>query len=193
VPSVQHKEILFALNRGIRVYGCSSMGAIRAAELADCGMVGIGGIFRSYRDGTCTDDDEVAVAHADHEHSYRALSTPMVTIRRILSAAACKKIVTEETAATLVVIAKQLFYADRHWGTLIERGRAAGLENADLSALRTFVRGNSPDPKRDDAIEALRSIDRAGSSAPPRMPSFEATYNWAMLIADEVAQQERSR
>jgi hypothetical protein len=30
--SVWHKEILFALQRGIRVFGASSMGALRAAE-----------------------------------------------------------------------------------------------------------------------------------------------------------------
>ncbi|OXM75052.1 hypothetical protein CF166_00135 [Amycolatopsis sp. KNN50.9b] len=46
VPSVQHKEILYALHQGLAVFGCSSMGALRAAELADFGMVGIGRVFR---------------------------------------------------------------------------------------------------------------------------------------------------
>src|SRR4051812_15444582 len=45
VPSVWHKEILFALSEGVRVYGASSMGALRAAELHGFGMIGVGDIF----------------------------------------------------------------------------------------------------------------------------------------------------
>ena len=33
VPSVWHKEILWAMSQGIRVFGSASMGALRAAEL----------------------------------------------------------------------------------------------------------------------------------------------------------------
>jgi hypothetical protein len=63
VPSVQHKDFLYAFDQGLQVYVCSSMGALRAAELVDFGMVGIGAVFRQYRDGVLT--DEVAVAHGD--------------------------------------------------------------------------------------------------------------------------------
>lgn len=45
VPSVWHKEILLALSRGVYVCGAGSMGALRAAELAPYGMVGIGTVF----------------------------------------------------------------------------------------------------------------------------------------------------
>ncbi|HVQ13831.1 MAG TPA: TfuA-like protein, partial [Vicinamibacterales bacterium] len=50
-PSVWHKEILLAIDDGIAVVGASSMGALRAAELAPFGMIGIGRIFDAYRDG----------------------------------------------------------------------------------------------------------------------------------------------
>ena len=33
VPSVWHKEVLYALSLGVHVFGASSMGALRAAEL----------------------------------------------------------------------------------------------------------------------------------------------------------------
>src|SRR5207253_3671063 len=61
--SVWHKEILYALTRGIHVVGASSMGALRAAETAAFGMIGIGEVYRMYVDGVITDDDEVALAH----------------------------------------------------------------------------------------------------------------------------------
>src|SRR5262245_17446347 len=69
-PAVWHKEILFALSRGVRVLGSSSMGALRAAELHRFGMVGVGRIFDAYRDGVLCDDDEVALGHATAEHGW---------------------------------------------------------------------------------------------------------------------------
>src|SRR4051794_12155361 len=70
VPAVWHKEILWAMSRGIHVFGSASMGALRAAELAPFGMVGIGEIFEAYQSGTLEDDDEVAVAHGYAETGY---------------------------------------------------------------------------------------------------------------------------
>src|SRR5690348_14464795 len=46
--SVWHKEILWALEAGVRVFGASSMGALRAAELEVFGMEGYGDIFAAY-------------------------------------------------------------------------------------------------------------------------------------------------
>src|SRR5689334_13338594 len=61
---VRHRDILELLSRGVIVAGSSSMGALRAAELWRFGMRGFGQIFRLYRDGEVTGDDEVAVVHA---------------------------------------------------------------------------------------------------------------------------------
>jgi len=51
IPTVRHKEILWAMSRGIHVFGSASIGALRAAELAAFGMEGVGTIFEFYRDG----------------------------------------------------------------------------------------------------------------------------------------------
>ena len=40
VPSVWHKEILWAMSQGTHVFGSASMGALRAAELDRFGMTG---------------------------------------------------------------------------------------------------------------------------------------------------------
>ena len=69
-PAVWHKEILFAMSRGVHVFGASSMGALRAAELSVFGMHGVGTIFEAYRDGTLEDDDEVALLHGPAEAGY---------------------------------------------------------------------------------------------------------------------------
>src|ERR1700722_7996310 len=75
--SVWHKEILFALSRGVAVYGASSMGALRAAETAAFGTRGIGRIFEMYASGELTDDDEVALSHGLDDAGYRKTSEPM--------------------------------------------------------------------------------------------------------------------
>src|SRR5690349_12805349 len=60
VPTVWHKEILWAMAQGIHVFGAGSIGALRAAELDAFGMRGIGQIYEMYRDGVLEDDEEVA-------------------------------------------------------------------------------------------------------------------------------------
>src|SRR3954462_9715848 len=74
VPAVTHKEILSALDAGVRVIGAASLGAQRAAELAPFGMQGVGEVYARYRAGEIDGDDEVALLHAPAEHGYRPLS-----------------------------------------------------------------------------------------------------------------------
>ena len=50
VSSVAHKEVLAAMAGGVHVLGAASMGALRAAELCDFGMEGVGAIFDKQRD-----------------------------------------------------------------------------------------------------------------------------------------------
>jgi hypothetical protein len=61
-----HKELVYCLldpRIGGRVYGCSSMGALRAADLADFGIIGYGRIFNWYYENVLTDDSEVSVSY----------------------------------------------------------------------------------------------------------------------------------
>ena len=84
VPSVAHKEVLWAMSRGIHVFGAASLGALRAAELLPFGMEGVGEIHAAYARGDLTDDDEVAVAHGLAAEGYRPVSEAMVNIRETL-------------------------------------------------------------------------------------------------------------
>lgn len=67
--SVWHKEILWALSQGIPVYGASSMGALRAAEMWQLGMIPIGQIAQDYIENQVQDDDEVALTYDTSYHS----------------------------------------------------------------------------------------------------------------------------
>src|SRR5262249_14206566 len=137
VPAVWHKEILYAMAQGVPVYGASSMGALRAAELHAFGMIGVGQIFAAYRAGVLEDDDEVAVAHASAEHDFFAHSDPMVNIREGLRQASARGLLSTASAATLLDYAKGRFYPDRRWSDLWKAGRDLGVPEAELEALRT--------------------------------------------------------
>src|SRR5215471_17937656 len=99
VPSVWHKEILWALEQGITVLGASSMGALRAAELHEFGMVGFGDVYADFAEGRLHDDDEVAVVHASEEHGFRPLSDAMVNIRATMRAAVDAGVIDSNVAA----------------------------------------------------------------------------------------------
>lgn len=111
--AVWHKEILYAIQQGVTVYGASSMGALRAAELHIYGMQGIGDIFAAYRDGQWEDDDEVAVAHTDAEQGYRLLSDAMINIRATVQRAVEDGVLTALLTDRLLTDAKAQFYRSR--------------------------------------------------------------------------------
>jgi hypothetical protein len=181
MPSVWHKEILHALSRGIRVFGASSMGALRAAELAPFGMTGIGAIFEAYVDGRLEDDDEVAVTHGPAEIGYPALSEAMVNIRRTLSDAFSRKVIDDETRCLLEELAKELPYKDRSYAAILRQGSEAGLEAGQLDALKRWLPTGRADQKREDALAMLKAVRQALTVPMPlQLPNFpfEHTTMW---------------
>jgi hypothetical protein len=158
VPSVWHKEILWALSRGILVFGSASMGALRAAELAPFGMIGVGRIFEAYRDGAIDADDEVALEHGPAEFGFRPLSEPLVNIRQTLQRAAEAHVIQMQTRENLVEIARSLFYPKRAYAALLAIGAERGLPASEVNALRDWLTLNKVNQKRDDAIQMLRKM-----------------------------------
>ncbi|MCC3768800.1 TfuA-like protein [Streptomyces sp. UNOC14_S4] len=112
--AVRHKEILGSLAAGARVVGCSSMGALRAAELHPFGMAGSGVVFAMYRDGVLDADDEVALAHGEAPE-YRPFSEPLVNIRHAVAAAGRAGAIDAGEAAACVDLARALPYQSRSW------------------------------------------------------------------------------
>ena len=82
--SPMHREIIFAINSGVKVIGCSSMGAIRAVELEDYGMIGHGEIFEFYKKNPETSDDEVGLIH-ENSYPYAPITIPLVNLRVLLT------------------------------------------------------------------------------------------------------------
>ena len=152
-PAVWHKEILFALSEGIHVYGAASMGALRAAELDRFGMRGVGDVYRAYGEGVLEDDDEVAVAHTDAEHGFRALSDSMVDVRATLEKAVADGVVDGQTAAAILARVKATFYAERVLLAALDR------EDVEHERLRAWLPEGWVRRKREDAVALLKTVE----------------------------------
>lgn len=184
VPAVWHKEILWALQRGVRVYGAASMGALRAAELDRFGMQGVGVIYAAYRDGhfppyadDFEDDDEVAVIHGPPELGFPAASEALVNIRATLAGAARAGVIGEPTRDALVGCAKARFYAERSFAILLKDAADGDVSGDELAALENWLPANRIDQKRRDALLLLRQLTTGGEQPAPDF-RFEHTTLW---------------
>jgi hypothetical protein len=187
VPAVWHKEILWAMSEGIAIFGSASMGALRAAELAHFGMIGVGEIFEQYQSGELEDDDEVAVTHADAAHGFRPLSEPLVNVRATLRAAVASSVIASSTGASLLSLAKALGYQHCSYPLLLARARGELSRPAELERLEHWLPSGRIDQKRNDAILMLRRMaesQRAGSPARGVEYQFARTDAWETLRSE---------
>lgn len=195
VPTVWHKELLHALSCGVWVYGSSSMGALRAAELAPYGMIGVGTVFEAFRSGELEDDDEVAVSHASEEHGFRAVTEAMVNVRATLRNALQKARISADVCDAVERAAKSLFYGDRSWPQILSAASSSGVTRADIAAVREVVARERVDQKRADAILMLERIARdLATDRGPFKPTFAfpATRYWREMEAALVAESTES-
>lgn len=184
VPSVWHKEILWAMAQGIHVFGAASMGALRAAELCAFGMVGVGRIFEAYRDGEIEDDDEVAVVHGPPELGYIQTSEAMVNIRATLHKATAEDVLSAPDAEALTGFAKSLYYKQRSYDRLLAEAERLRLPADAVARLKAWLPANRVNQKRLDAIEMLKEIGRlnAGDRARKEVSyRFERTTFWVAV------------
>jgi len=185
VPAVWHKEILWAMSEGVHVFGASSMGALRAAELADFGMQGLGAIYEAYRNGSLEDDDEVTIAHGAPEDGFKPISEAMVNLRATVVAAVKSGVVTKQTGDLLLTLAKSRFYAERSLAAAMQDAASAGVAAAELSALRAWLPNGRVDQKAADARLLLRHIREWRQSKPKPLRvnyRLEPTDAWLEAI-----------
>ena len=150
--AVGHKEILEAINRGVKVFGSSSMGALRASELDTLGMTGIGYCYNQYASGAIDSDDDVAVM-LDSD-TLEALSVPLISMNYVFNNALSKNILTIDEKDELSKIAKSTYYPKRNYAQTLSQ---SSLDDDKKTELINFIR-ESEDIKKEDAKELLNYI-----------------------------------
>jgi hypothetical protein len=184
-PAVRHKEILFAIDRGIPVLGAASLGALRAAELHGFGMAGYGLIYRWYRRTPFADDDEVAVGMAPAELGSQPLSEALVNMRLTLRRAERSGILSRDVRIRLEEHARTTHFLERSYEELLRRAALAG-SVADikiLELLTSWLPAHAVDQKRADAVGLLGWLSRQRGLSPTVVSQFVWTESFAHDLA----------
>ena len=169
--SVSPNEILRLLDRGTRVIGAASMGALRAIELGPYGMHGLGWVFEAYRSGRVIADDEVAVTYAP-EDGFACLTVPLVNVRRWLDVLEANGDVDRVTARRLLRRARSLFYADRTEDVLLKQWTAV-IGEVRLRRLLRASGGAITDVKAADAELVLAMAAASAAEQAKGEPRWE--------------------
>jgi hypothetical protein len=184
VPSVWHKEILYAISEGVDVSGAASIGALRAAELFRFGMKGFGIIFRLYRRGILTDDDEVCVLHSVRELDFAPLSHAMINVRFTLRRMHEAGYLTPADADAVCIHMKRLHFADRTDEQLSKI--AATLPNVGNTFLSNFHEYYD-DVKRRDAVGLCQQVMLMPHNPVISDWNFPETIHWKNQFENQVS------
>jgi len=178
VPSVWHKEILFALQQGVRVLGGASLGALRAAECASFGMEPVGDIARAYARGERVEDADVCLAHCPAEMDFMPLSEPLVDVEATLANLVGRDRISTAEAAAWLEAARDIYFADRTVEAMLDRAGLPATLAADYARFRVGAKAR-------DALEVVARLRElpVGRGAPPAGWSFEASGPWRAYLA----------
>ena len=155
VAAPWHKEIMYALSLGVVVFGGGSLGALRAAECAAYGMIGVGEVFERYRIGELVDDSDVAQLHAPEELGSFPLTEALVNVEATIRAALAQRDISDYEARGLSKCARNLFFKDLTFEALASNFCVDPTLAQPL--LERLVR-NRRDVKKSDALELLERI-----------------------------------
>lgn len=171
--AVWHKEILYALSSGVTVLGASSMGALRAAECAQYGMIPVGQIAAAYVSGELDDDAAVALTHAPPEFGSEPMTEPLVDAVATIANLEGSGRVSAREADALRSSAANCFFGDRTVDAISE---GAGFEPERAAAVvELYARHRVALKQRD----ALLLIDRLRAAPDDRQPT---AYTWSFVV-----------
>ncbi|MYZ39966.1 TfuA-like core domain-containing protein [Streptomyces sp. SID4917] len=188
-PALRHKEIMWTLGRGVRVIGAASIGALRAAELTGCGMVGVGDIYDAYAAGRIEGDDEVAVGQSA-DTDLRSVTWPLVNLRHVLNLAAAADVISPDEAADVLGGLRAVYYPHRSLTAVSAISRKLGVEEfAGWLTSRLANDRHFGDLKRADALGALETALSLAATPAARPPGLEWRTRhfrqWANMFATQ--------
>jgi ribosomal protein S12 methylthiotransferase accessory factor len=163
--SVSPSELMDALRRGIRVYGASSMGALRAVELEAYGMVGCGEIFEHIRDQDAFRDDYLGQVFSEEDPGLQARSVTYVEFYLNLVELRARRQIGQATFDRLCSFYRDLHYSERDLATLASRIRGCCRNAKPLLRAAEIALAQMDRPKRRDALAALRLVRRDAEAA----------------------------
>lgn len=154
--SVSPTEIRDALRCGLSVYGSSSMGAMRAAELHQFGMIGHGKIFEHIIGDPYFRDDKLGQVFYDElVHA----SIPYMDLYLSVEALVEKKLIKAAEAAQIIKIYERLHFSERNFQALAAKAKASPKNVDKLLESIKITKINFVSHKKLDGINMLKLIN----------------------------------
>jgi hypothetical protein len=171
-PVLSVGEIRRALQRGMKIRGAASLGALRAHQTHLDGMEGSGWVYQAYVSGRIQGTDEIRVIYDPFSH--RPLTVPLVNVRFCLLRLVRRGTVAECDAEKAMSDLKWIPPEDRsRRAVVLELARVFGRER--LKAAFKEAAGMDSNIKRRDALEMLQTIEAspiAGTGTTPNQSGF---------------------
>lgn len=148
--------------KNIKIFGASSLGALRAVELSKFGMIGIGKIFNLFQKQIINSDDEVAVTFTDYRNFK---SEALIDIRFNLFLAKKKSIINHETQQSILKVAKNTYFPYRTYHDILEKCKRKfpNLIN-EINNFEEYINNNKRSLKEEDAILLLNHVKMLSNS-----------------------------
>lgn len=158
--AVTPSEILRALRVGVRIYGASSMGALRAAELDRYGMTGCGQIYQQICAQPYFCDDHLGLIFSgEPESANRAqASMTMIDFLATLQKLSESGRLNSQLASRLQQYYARLHFSERNLDRLAEVMRATEADSAELMQAWQAVHDNAVNQKQLDGLALLAQI-----------------------------------
>ena len=152
--AVSPSEISDAIRCGLKVYGSSSMGAMRAVELNKYGMIGCGRIFEYIHAQAYFKDDQLGQLFFGENSPIQTL--PFLDLKLGIDDLCQLKKLTKQEAALIIREYERLHFSERSFGAL--RGRLRKNKKDDLVKKLATIEKKIGSSKEKDGILMLKQI-----------------------------------
>lgn len=187
VAAPWHKEILFALASGVTMLGAGSLGALRAAECAAYGMIGLGEIHSRYMRGELYDDADVAQSHGPEEVDHLPLTEALVNVEATLKRLVEIGEIDAGFFAGAMRAARSIFFKHLDFEAVAQR---LAIDEDRRRAFVAAARANRVDRKRADALLLVEAMARLPATRvpPPTAWRLAEPHQWLAFLADLTAE-----
>jgi len=156
--AVAPSEVMDALRAGVRVYGSSSMGALRAAECSSYGAIGCGKIFEMIKQASEFRDDYLGHLFFHNKPEWKTKT--YVDFYFSAQDLVARKKISKKTAVQLCTLYEKLFYAERSEVALLQAIQNHKKSEATLTEASQMIFREEKPQKTKDAEELLLLIKK---------------------------------
>ncbi|MEI3807906.1 TfuA-like protein [Agrobacterium sp. CCNWLW32] len=159
VDAITLTECRDYLFNGRALVGCSSMGALRAADLWNAGMIGIGQIYTAYRTGLLRSDADVAVSLHPETFAEITVSSVFVRAAATLAARDCQVPHPNNVVQKAINLANSIHFTDRTKRRLLKLfENTPDLPSNFIKRFGIIIMDDEQNPKVVDCKEAILSL-----------------------------------